>query len=209
MQSLLTVVSLLLLAGMSLELRRRWPRLSRSTQTRWLAGICGLLAVKLAADAARWETTAGRLNDLLVWARIAGYILLVILFTRLRPRVLTTGIAVVLLLPLPSATIYLPLEGLFDPAPRRLSAVGDRVYLEQIAWNGRGGDNYGVDYTISRRSRLLPFLQKDLRVGRLYRTQCNTDAISAQLEEASRIVTLHCPPAAPGEPPVEEQIRLR
>ena len=181
MKSLLTVIALLLIAALSLELRRRWPRLTRHAQIRWLVAICGLLLIKLAADAAKWELTTSRLNDLIVWGRITGYVLLVVLFTRLRPHIVTLLIAVVLLLPLLSATVYLPLEGLFDPSPRKLSSVGDRIYLEQIPWKDSGGDNRGVDYVFAQHSRIVPFLQHDLRVGRLYRTQCDIDAITAHL----------------------------
>ena len=209
MRSSLTIITLALLLGLALELRRRWPRFTRRTQLRWLVCVCGLLLVKLAADAIRWETTFSRLNDLLVWARLAGYLLLVILFTRLRPRALTVPIALVLLLPIASATLFLPLEALFDPAPRRLTALGSRVFFEQVAWTQHGGDNLGTDYTLARHARMLPFLQHDLHAERLYRTQCDTSAISAHLDPAAREIVVLCPSGAPGQPALEEQVLLR
>ena len=203
-----TILALAIVVALCLRLRARWLQLSRRQQIRWLLlATLGILSRSL-TDAIRWELAASRLNDLLLWFRISGYILLVILFTRLRPRRATVLTAVVLLLPLFSATVYLPLELVFDPTPRRLTHLGDRVVFEQTSWERKGNDNRAVDYTVSRRARWLPFLQRNYRVGRLYRTQCDTDAITASLPTPD-LVVLHCPSGAPGEPPLDEDVPLR
>ncbi len=209
MRSLLTVGALAVLLASALVLRSRWPRLPRRLHRAVLATALLLLLLESLTDVTKWGPSASRLDDLLVWGRVVGYVVLVILFTRLRPRALTTAIAVVLLFPLLAASIYLPLEHLFSTAPRHVTPVTDTISLETELWQSAGGDNYGVDYTISERARRLPFLQHTLKIGRLYRTQCDIDAMSAFLSQTTRQVILHCPPAAAGEPPLDEKIRLQ
>ena len=148
-----------------------------------------------------------RFNDLLLWTRIAGYILVVILFTRLRPTLLTVPSALILLLPLLSASVYLPLEFLFDPTPRLRTDIGNRVVIEETPWQRSGSENRAVDYTVSQRSKWLPFLERTYRVGRFYRTQCDSDTISASLASGNAVI-LHCPAGEPGDEPVNEKILL-
>lgn len=202
-----TVFSLLTIVAVSLFVRQRWPTLQPTSRRYWLAGaVLGILARSL-SDVLRWELTFSRFNDLLLWTRIAGYILLAILFTRFRPRLLTVPAALILLLPLLSASVYLPLEFLFDPTPRLRTTIGNRIVIEQTPWQRSGSENRAVDYTVSQRSKWLPFLERTYRVGRFYRTQCDSDAISASLIRESTVI-LHCPAGAPGDQPVNEEIRL-
>ena len=208
MRSTWTALTLLLLFVLAVAFRRRWPTLGRRERVLVLGVTGALLLARSLEDAVRWEITSSRLNDVFVWARVAAYLLLAILFTRIRPRALTTLAAAVLLVPLLSASLYLPLELLFDETPRKTTAVGGDVVLEQIPWVRAGNDNRGVDYTVSRRSRRFPLLQRTFRVGRLYRTQCDIDDLSATLVASGAAVVLHCPAGAPGEAPVDEEIPL-
>lgn len=201
------IVSLVLLFALALGLRARWGTLSRTTQGCWIAGAVLGILVRSLIGALRWEFSISRINDALLWARIGGYILLVVLFTCLRPRRFTVPAAVILLLPLFSASVFLPLELVFDPTPRRVSNVGDHVVMETIAWQRDDNDNRAVDYTISRRVRWLPLFQKSFRSGRLYRTQCDIDALRATLPSPHRVL-VYCPPGAPGEPPLLDDVPL-
>ena len=207
MRSVCTMLALILLIVSAIALRQRWPRLSRSARVACLLTAVLLMLTRSLCDAVRWEIAYSRINDLLIWGRIVGYVVLVVLFTRLRPRALTIAAAVVLLLPLLSASVYLPLELVFDPTPRRLTDIGDRVMLEQTSWRRAGNDNRAVDYVLSQRSRRLPFLQHTFQVGRIYRTQCDTDHLSAFFTRRGDVI-LHCPGGEPGDPPLDEEIPL-
>ena len=102
----LTLVLLAALTAVAVLLRIRWPLLSR----RWRAVLIALAFSALLADAfmhvSKWEPNSEHLYRLVNWIAVAGYLFLLILWTRMAPRWLTTLSAVVLVLPLLASRRY-------------------------------------------------------------------------------------------------------
>lgn len=205
MRSSSTILAFLLLAAFAGVLRVRWSGLSRRAKVWWVSLAALGIVVRSLMGVSHWEFSNSRINDGLLWAPICGYVVLAVLFTCLRPRRFTVPAAFILLLPLFSASVYLRLQYVFDPTPRRVVMIGDRLVFEETAWQRDEDENRAVDYTVSRRSRLFPFFQRNLRAGRLYRTQCDIDAMTATRSAAGRVL-LFCPAGAPGESPFVDDV---
>src|SRR5260370_28942926 len=89
----------------------------------------------------KWTTTSDRLNVLINWLAIAGYELLVLLFSRLSPRWLTIPSAAILLIPLFAASIMFPLSHLFAPSSNKNFPLGDHRFYKAKPWANVGGGN--------------------------------------------------------------------
>jgi hypothetical protein len=141
----------------------------------------------------KWSTTSDRLNVLINWLAIAGYELLVLLFSRLPPRWLTLPSAIILLLPLFASIVLLPLTQLFDPAARKNLPLGDHLFYEVSPWSNPGGGNNGVDVLIYYRPPFTPFLRHKLQSIPFSDQECNSHAASAVAFPAKKTVLGRCP----------------
>jgi hypothetical protein len=141
----------------------------------------------------KWSTTSDRLNVLINWLAIAGYELLVLLFSRLPPRWLTLPSAIILLLPLFASIVLLPLTQLFDPAARKNLPLGDHLFYEVSPWSNPGGGNNGVDVLIYYRPAFTPFLRHKLQSIPFSDQECNSHAASAVAFPAKKTVLGRCP----------------
>src|SRR3982074_3271480 len=110
----LTFAALVALTGALVLLRIFWPRFAQRTRSLLLACACIVPTLYVIAAATRWSTSSLRWNAAFYWGFIASYEFLLILFTRLRPRWLTSIIAIILILPILSASVFLPLVALVD-----------------------------------------------------------------------------------------------
>jgi hypothetical protein len=130
-------------------------------------------------EVTKWSTTSDRLNVLINWLAIGGYELLVLLFSRVSPRWLTLPSAFILLVPLISSSVLLPLTALFQPGSQAKVLIADHLFYEVVPWANTGGGNAGVDIVIYRRSLLVPFLRHKLHAIPFNNQECNAYAAFA------------------------------
>ncbi len=182
--------------------RLRWQHFSSLLQ-RLIVGCCATsIAVMAVAFLARISTTSDKVNFAVYWAAVLSYIFFLALFTRLRPRWLTTIVAVVMVLPLLSASAFLPLAAIFSNQPHVVRAIGDGLVSDLVPIDALTAGGSGVDFATYRRFSWMPFLQRRYVGTRYLNTQCNSAAAYAVLQPDRQSVLMACPPLA-GSPPEE------
>ena len=80
----------------------------------------------------------GPLNAVISWLAVASYELLILLFSRLSPRWLTSISAAILLIPLFAASILFPLTELFNPYPNKKVSINRHFFYEVKPWGNFG-----------------------------------------------------------------------
>ena len=195
----LTLALFAALIGFSVLLRIRWPRLSRRLRRVLIASAMSAILLQVLIHVIKWTPNSDRAYRLLSWAAVAGYVFLMILWTRMSPRWLTTLCAVILILPLLGPSLLFPLAMLFGvPAPLD-TQLADTLFSEQIRWRAVFGGTSGVDIEIYYRPAWAPFIRRSGRGVRLYDNQCNTAAVSIVLTADRKSAMVSCPPW-PGQP---------
>jgi hypothetical protein len=187
------------LIGVSVLLRIRWPRLSRRLRRVLIASAMSAILLQVLIHVIKWSPNSDRAYRLLSWAAIAGYVFLMILWTRVSPRWLTTLCAVILILPLLGPTLLFPLASLFaTPAPLD-TQLTDTLFSEILHWRSAFGGTSGVDVGVYYRPVWAPFIRHSGEQVRLYDNQCNTAAVSVVLSADHKRAMVSCPPW-PGQP---------
>jgi len=196
----LTFALLSALTGVLVLVRVFWRRIPH--RVRLSLTVCAILTPIVSAIAflTHWRTFSDRLDAGFYWASIASYEFFLILFTRLRPRWLTTAIAIVLILPVLSASVFLPLTDLFNQHPATITSIGDHLVSERVPWGSGAHEIGGTDLSIFSKPPWAPFLRRRRRSCRYYNSQCNAGAAFAVLQPDRDSVLMVCP-ASPGQPP--------
>jgi hypothetical protein len=174
-------------------LRLRWPRLSNQLQRLMIVAACAALAIQGLISVSGWTLNNSLLRVTIYWAAMVAYEFFILLFTFLRPRWLTTMIAIVLILPLLSASIFLPLAALFDHSEHHAQLLGDTIWSETTPWNSVLGSISGTDVDIFERNSHIPFLRKSLGGVRFYSSQCDIAGLKIKLQPDRRSIYFHCP----------------
>lgn len=206
----ITLVALALLTAAIFVFRNRWPYLPRAV--RHLSVILAILFIlnSVFMTARGWATVSPVCNALLRWLAVAGYVFLLLLFARLRPRWLTSLTAIILFIPVLGSSILLPLTPLFDADARQATLIAPNLLFAKVPWNAAGLGNKGMDLTLSRVPQNLPFLLNQINTQRIYDTQCDTAATTATLNPSTHTVLIHCPPFAdqPSASPHDIKVRI-
>src|SRR5215471_10342233 len=105
----LTFASLVLLTGIIIALRFLWWRMPSWLRNFALIGGAAMVLIRLIFVVSHWSMTSTRLNALLCWTSVVGYEVILVRFSLMRPRWLTSVSAVILLIPLFGSTLLLPL----------------------------------------------------------------------------------------------------
>ena len=200
----LTLATLALFTGAIVVLRIRWRRLAHKTRHRLI--FCALLPVVLLlfAFGARITTTIDHLNTLVYWGFVLGYIFFLSLFTLLRPVWLTSLVAIVLALPLLSASAIFPLAAIFSRQPHHIRAIGGGLVSDVVAVDAITPGASGADITVYRRLSWAPLLQRRVQGTRYFNTQCDASAAYAVLLPDNYHLHMVCP-ATPGLPPADHR----
>ena len=156
-----------------------------------------VIALHFFFEVTKWSTASDRLNILINWLAIAGYELLVLLFSRLSPRWLTTLCAAILLIPLFASSVLQPLASLFQPNSIQSQSLGDHHSYEVVPWANVGGGNAGVDVLIYYRPSLAPFLRRRLQSIPFNNQECNSSAAFAVVDHPLKRVVGRCPNWSP------------
>jgi hypothetical protein len=158
-----------------------------------IALACALLAAQTLLSVSGWNFNSSLLRVAIYWGAMTSYEFFILLFTLIRPRWLTSMIAAILILPLLSASIFLPLDVLFDRSPRHIQVLGGPISIETVPWDSVLHGTSGVDAEIIQTSSRVPFMRRHLGGVRFYSKQCNTTALVITLAPDHRSIFFHCP----------------
>jgi hypothetical protein len=190
----ITLASVLLLTFVILLLRIFWLRVPATLRLYliWASVIVVLINIVLAAT--KLEIASDRMNVILKWLAVAGYELLLMLFTRLSPRWLTSICGLVLLVPVFAASFLMPLAPLFDPVTHALVPITANLAYQKLPWGGDDvGENSGIKLVVYSRPRFAPFLRRDAQLLFLNNRQCHTAEAIAVRGPDPRAVLVQCP----------------
>jgi hypothetical protein len=192
----LTFASFALLTTGIVLLRLVWQRLSSRVHHVVITLACAAPFLSALSLTTKWTIYPASLNAALYWSAIAGYEFFLILFTLLPPKWLTSIIAAILIVPLLSASIFLPLARVFDTAHYQTLPLGDKFVSVRTPWGSGTTNGSGVDLEIYWRPSRAPFLQRRVQGVRYYNSQCDTGASFAVLQPDHKSVLMSCPAAA-------------
>ena len=119
------------------------------------------------------------MNVLINWLAIAGYELLILLFSRLSPRWLTIPSAAVLLVPLFASIFVIPLTHLFEPGSVKNGPLGNHLFYDVRPMDVFRRRQHGVDVIIYYRPPFIPFLRHKLQTIPFNDQECNAYAAFA------------------------------
>jgi len=189
----LTIAALALLTVAMLLLQVFWSRVPPRLRFFLIRASIAIIILHGLFVVTKWTTTSDRLNVFINWLAIAGYELLVLLFSRWSPRWLTLQSTIILLIPLFASSILGPLTDIFDPASHRNVPLGDHLFYEVNPWSNAGGGNKGVDVVIYYHPPFAPFIRHKLQSIPFNDQECNSRAASAIAFPAKKTVLGRCP----------------
>jgi hypothetical protein len=173
-----------------------WRRFSFKTYRLAIILACTVIFLSALSFATKWTIYPVPLNAGLYWSSIASYEFFLMLFTLLNPKWLTSIIAAILIAPLLSASIFLPLDRLFDTTPHQTLSLGGKFVSVRTPWGTGITDSTGADLEIYRRPSWAFFLQRKVQAFRYYNTQCDTGASFAVLQPDHKSALMVCPAAS-------------
>jgi hypothetical protein len=210
MRVLLTAVVLASLLLAIILLRVFWARVPAKARSFLIYTGLAMMFLHIAFTLSKWSTTSYRLNAIINWGAVAGYMLAIALFTRLRPRWLTTISAVILILPVFATNIFLPLLDLTSDSPR-VTRIDRHYTYSQTFWDISGeNQNSGVDLVVFYQPRFLP-LRRKVQRATFNDMKCDASASSASFDRDSKIIHFHCPalPSKAGSAPIDLLLPLQ
>jgi hypothetical protein len=185
----ITIAALAVLTVAMILLQTLWLRVPPRFRAFLVRASIALIVLHGAFSVTKWSTTSDRLNVLINWLAIAGYELLILLFSRLSPRWLTIPSAAVLLVPLFASIVIIPLTHLFYPGTVKTGPLGNHLFYNVDPWTLSGG----VDVIIYYRSPFIPFLRHKVQTIPFNDQECNSIAAFAELGTTPRTVLGRCP----------------
>lgn len=203
-----TLAVLGLLTGVVILLRSFWWQLPKRSRVILLAIASVAALVPVLSILTHWETTSAKVNALLHWTAVAGYELILMRFSLMRPRWLTTICAVILILPIFGASLLLPLTKIFKRSHAEVFSIGGPYLCERSPWATTATEVPGVDVKVFYRPRMAPFLRHRVQLSAFNSEQCEASASTASILPGAREVLFHCP-AKPGQAPVEHILPLK
>ena len=192
----LTFLGLAIMTGALILLRLRWTSLSSKTQKILVCCACAALIFYALISVTLWSTSSTHLNAVFYWCAVAGYEFFILLFTLLRPRWLTSIIAAVLILPILSASPFLPLAELFNPAPHTIVSLGSNFISDLSPWGAGTAPNSGFDLIIYSHPSWTHVIRRRRQACHYYSGQCNASKAYATLQPDGKHVLMSCPAAA-------------
>jgi hypothetical protein len=198
-----------LLTGIIVVLRFLWWRMPSWLRSLALPGAAAMVLIRFLFLISRWSMTSTRLNALLCWTAVVGYEVLLVRFSLMRPRWLTSFSAVILLLPLFGSTLLLPLTRIFDWAPADISSIGENYICEKSPWDTGGVGTPGMDLIVFYRPPFAPFLRHIVQRSSFGDDQCNSAASFAVADTAHNVIHFHCPGRLGSPQNIEHTLPLR
>jgi hypothetical protein len=189
----ITTATLALLTIAILVLRIFWSRVPAKVRAYLIRAAVLLLLVHIFFTVTKWGTASDHVNVMIKWLAIASYELLLMLFTRLHPKWLTTTCGVILLVPIFASSILLPLTYLFDPSANEPTSLGSGLSYQRVLWGDDASANSGANIIVSYHPRFAPFLRRSMGEAPFNNQQCNSHAAFAVLGPNPKSVIARCP----------------
>jgi len=191
----ITTAALALLTVAMILLRIFWDRVPPLLRFILIRTSIALVLLQAFFAATKWGTTSNHMNAAISWLAVASYELLIVLFSRLPPRWLTSISAAILLIPLFAASILFPLTDLFSPYPDNTVSINRHFFYEIKPWGitGAGNDSDGVDLLICYRPAFAPFLRKKIQPIPFNNRDCHAMAATATISPDFKTVFARCP----------------
>jgi hypothetical protein len=189
----ITTAALALLTVATTLLRIFWSRIPPRLRFFLIRGSIFVIVLHALFVVTNWNTSSERLNVFINWLAIAGYELLVLLFSTLPPRWLTLPSTVILLIPLFASSILGPLTSIFDPGSHKKVKLDDHLFYQIDPWSDAGNGSKGVDVIIYYRPPFAPFLRHRVRSIPFNDRECNSRASSAIVLPARKTIIFRCP----------------
>lgn len=181
-------------------LRIFWMRVPHPLRSVLVSASIGAVVVHAFFVLTKWGTSLTYVNVIINWLAIAGYQLLILLFSRLSPRWLTSICTVILLAPLFAASVLFPLAMIFQPGAIKRVPIGNDLFYKVSPWSNDGAANSGIDLDIFYRPSFAPFLSRKVQSQPFNMQECNVYAAFVTLGPNPRTVIAHCP-NWPSQPP--------
>lgn len=189
----ITTITLILMTVALIGLRLVWSRIPAKLRKGILYASIALVALHLLILASKWETSSDRFNIILSWLFIGGYMLLILQLTRLTPYWLTSLSAAILIFPLFSATILLPLTSLFQADYFPMVPMGHGLWYQVVPWTNTGAGIAGGELQVYNRPQFAPFLRHKFQSTPYNEGQCNFKAAFAEPGPYPGTVLARCP----------------
>ncbi|WP_260705175.1 hypothetical protein [Edaphobacter flagellatus] len=188
-----TIGLLLAVTAAMLALRAYWFRLPRRLERSILLIAIVFVTLRLVAAATQWFTISPYLDALFCWAAVISYEILLIRFSLLPPRWLTSFSAFVLLIPIFGSTLLFPLTGLFDTSPADMFSIGGNYIVERTPWDPTSTGHSGVDLVVFYKPPFAPFLRHRLQRSSFSDEECDIAAATVTRPPNTKSVRFYCP----------------
>ena len=195
-----TLATLALCVAALILLRLRWTSMAVGVRRFFVVVAVTFTILMALAVVTRVSCNSDHVNVLVYWGFILSYIFFLLLFTLVHPRWLTSLIAIVLILPLLSASAFLPLAGIFTNLPHQKKYLGDGFVSDLAPLEAATPGGSAADLSVYRPLTWAPFLHKSYMSVRYFNTQCDSLSAYAILQPDRRGILMACP-AASGFPP--------
>jgi hypothetical protein len=205
----LTFALLALITGIIVALRFVWWRLPLWLRSFALVTSVAMFLIRFLFIVSHWSMASTRINALLCWTSVVGYEVILVRFSLMRPRWLTSLSALILLVPLFGSTLLLPLTRIFDWSPADISAIGGPYICEKSEWDTSAVGNTGMDLIVFYRPPFAPFLRHLVQRAAFSDDQCDSAASSAVADVTHKVVHFHCPGRPGKQPDIELTLPLR
>ena len=193
MRVLLTTAVLASLTLAIILLRVFWSRVPARVRSFLVYAGLTMILIHVAFAVTKWSTTSDRLNSIINWGAVAGYLLIIVLFTLHRPRWLTIISATILILPVFASNILLPLRDLFNNTSPSITRIDSRYVFVKNLWDEPGeNQNSGADLMVFYQPRFVP-LRRKVQRATFNDMQCSSSASSVSIDRARKIIHFHCP----------------
>jgi hypothetical protein len=189
----ITAAILVLLTMAVLLLRIYWLRIPAGFRIFLLRVAVAMVLLQLLFVTTKWGTTSIRVNAIINWLAIAGYELLILLFTRLSPKWLTSLSAAILLIPLFAASVLFPLALVLQPDSVPFVPLGNHLFYKTVPWGNSGAGNPGVDVNIYYIPPFATFLSRKLASQAFSMQYCDAFTAYALPGPEPKTVIARCP----------------
>lgn len=204
-----TIGLLLVLTAAILCLRFFWHRISPKMEKVVLGTAAAVVTIRLIAVATHWATMYPHFDAVICWVAVAGYEMMLVRFSLMRPRWLTSISAMILLLPVFGSTLLFPLTGIFYTGPDDISPIDNNYVVERSPWDVAVSGHSGTDLGIFYRPTLAPFLRKMVQRSSFSDEQCDSKATTVTVDPAKKLVFVHCPAHREGHDAIDLTLPLR
>ncbi len=204
-----TFVLLGLLTVAVFVLRLRWWRLPSWLRGLILVAAVAMLLLRIGFIGSQWGFTSTRLNALLAWFSVAGYLVLLARFSLMRPQWITSIGSVILLFPLVGSTLLIPLTRVFDWSAADIIDLEAPYILERSPWDTDSSGNSGMDLIVFYRPPLFPLVRHMVQRAAFSNEECRAAEATAQSNMEQQTVHFHCPALNTSKPAIDLVLPLR